>query len=385
MRLVKGYHQSTAIRQSYEILPFQGVWSWLTGKELLNRKPLWQSHSTELILWSVTWVIAGLLLTSMSVYYTSLSYAFRTLIYMIGLLFATSGARYVVATIIHHGVHGHLYISKVVNKILCEILSMIFIVQPYDSYRHFHVYEHHGREFSTLEDKDLSAIYQLGFRPGLTKPALYAHLVRTLFSPKFHLTFFYGRLKSNVVHVPLYRLGMSLIWWAVLGVLTYSLGVVASLLILALPYIFFYQIASLLHLLTEHVWLVRKQDESVRDSHINNCLSRFCGEMCPESFAFKNIGRWGKWMLMHLLVHLPARMLIVQGSLVCHDWHHRYGNVRQWYDYARLREIHAHKLDVEQRYDYVDIWGLHNALDYVFSALSEGDEIKLKSLEYRLN
>jgi hypothetical protein len=31
-RVAKDYHHSTEIRKSYEILPLQGVWSWLTGK-----------------------------------------------------------------------------------------------------------------------------------------------------------------------------------------------------------------------------------------------------------------------------------------------------------------------------------------------------------------
>ena len=384
MGLIKGYHQSTAIRKSYQILPFQGVWSWLTGKELPDRKPLWQSTSTELTAWSLIWTAAGIFFTSLAVY-SSWPLLARLLCYLLGALFSTSGARYIVATIIHHGVHGHLYKSQSVNRVLCEILSTLLIVQPYDSYRQFHVYEHHGREFSTLEDKDLAAIYQLGFRPGTPKRDLYTRLVGTLLSPKFHLFFFWGRLKANTVGVPAYRLAMSLVWWLVLAVLMSQMGIAASVAILLLPFVIFYQIASLLHLLTEHIWLVRKEGESVRDSHINNCLARFCGEMCPESFALRNSARWGKWLLMHLFVHLPTRMLIVQGSLVCHDWHHRYGNVRQWYDYAQLREKHAYKLYSEDSYDYFDIWGIHNALDYVFKALSESDEIEMTQLEYRLN
>ncbi|MGE6177995.1 hypothetical protein [Aeromonas salmonicida] len=385
-RMEKDYHQSTEIRKSYEILPLQGIWSWLTGKEQLGRKPLWESNSSELIVWSLLWVVIGLWLTSLAVFYAQSLSAYIVL-YIAGALFSTAGARYIVATIIHHGVHGHLYQSQKMNKALCEVLSTLLIVQPYESYRQFHVYEHHGRAFSTFEDKDLAAIYQLGFTPGKSKTELYAHLFLTLISPKFHLVFFYGRLKSNLVGVPPYRLVMTLIWWAALAGMSILLGTSATILILLLPFVVFYQMTSLLHLLTEHVWIVRGEGESVRESHINNSLARFCGEICPKSFAPKYIGHWAKWLAMHLLVHLPCRMLIVQGSLVCHDWHHRYGTVRQWYDYAKLREIHAHKLSIEERYDYHDIWGVHNALDYVFSSLSrqERSELQTARLTYRLN
>lgn len=383
-RPVQGYLQSTEIRQSYEILPLQGVWTWLTGKELPERKPLWQSNSTERVFWSLSWVIIGIALTTLSVMHIQ-NPTLQVIGWLTGALFSTSGARYIVATIIHHGVHGHLYKSQKVNKALCEVLSTLFLVQPYDSYRQFHVYEHHGREFSTFEDKDLAAIYQLGFTPGKTKSALYTRLLLTLISPKFHIVFFYGRLKSNLITVPFYRLIMTLVWLAALSAFSYFAGITATVFILLLPFVVLYQMASLMHLLTEHVWLVRKEGESVRDSHINNCLARFCGSKCPPDFHLRQWGQWGKWAAMHLFVHLPCRMLIVQGSLVCHDWHHRYGSVRQWYDYARLREVHAQKLSAEDKYDYIDIWGVHNALDYVLSTLSEEPEVELTHLAYRLN
>ncbi|MFM4733343.1 hypothetical protein [Aeromonas salmonicida] len=68
-RMEKDYHQSTEIRKSYEILPLQGIWSWLTGKEQLSRKPLWESNSSELIVWSLLWVVIGLWLTRLAVFY----------------------------------------------------------------------------------------------------------------------------------------------------------------------------------------------------------------------------------------------------------------------------------------------------------------------------
>ncbi|MFM1664292.1 hypothetical protein [Aeromonas salmonicida] len=65
----KDYHQSTEIRNSYEILPLQGIWSWLTGKEQLGRKTPWESNSSELIVWSLLWVVIGLWLTHLAVFY----------------------------------------------------------------------------------------------------------------------------------------------------------------------------------------------------------------------------------------------------------------------------------------------------------------------------
>ncbi|MFG1174811.1 hypothetical protein AAFN90_14710 [Erwiniaceae bacterium CAU 1747] len=164
-----------------------------------------------------------------------------------------------------------------------------------------------------------------------------------------------------------------------------AFGGLFFLLNVALPYVIVYQIASLLHLLTEHTWCMRQQGESVRDSHIKNCLGRFCGSACPPACSLRYGAQWLNWGIAYLFFHLPCRMLIVQGSLVCHDWHHRFGSVHQWYDYAQLREQQVVKLMAEGRNDYVDIWGLNYALHYVFIRLSAMDEVKTENLRYRLS
>lgn len=271
------------------------------------------------------------------------------------------------------------------NQVLCEVLSTLLIVQPFESYRRFHVYEHHGRDFSTLSDKDLAAIYKLGFTPGKSKGALYRNLVVTLLNPVFHLMFFWGRLKSNLVGVKLYRLAMSVLWLIWLAVFAAHFGAFYFLAIVVLPYVVVYQAASLLHLLTEHVWLLRQSPETVRESHIQKSLGRFCGSACPAGWGVVYFLPWLKWAIAHVFYHLPCRMLIVQGSLVCHDWHHRFGSTRQWHDYAALREAHAANLDAENRFDYTDIWGFGHCLDHVFERLSSADAVHVGNLNYRLN
>ncbi|WP_086384040.1 fatty acid desaturase [Caballeronia sordidicola] len=120
-----------------------------------------------------------------------------------------SGSRYVVATIIHHGVHNGVFKTERSNKILCEILSTVTVVQPFDSYKKFHVHEHHGREFSTLGDQDLVAIYTLGLRPGISVTHMKRILVWQCVNPVFHARYLFGRIRSNVLSVPKYRLAMT--------------------------------------------------------------------------------------------------------------------------------------------------------------------------------
>lgn len=380
------YEESCSIRDSYKILPLQGVWTWLTGKEIYGRKTLWNSSSIECVFWAISWVIIGLFLTYHS--FENLNSIKYLAVYLVGVLFSASGARYIVATIIHHGVHQHLFKRSYLNRVICEILSTIFIIQPYDSYKQFHVYEHHGKNFSTLDDKDLSAIYKLGFTPGKSIKEMYLNLFKVILNPFLHLTFFAGRIKSNFFHVPIYRLLMTTIWLISLTFLCFNKGLLFSIFVIIIPFVFVYQIASILHLITEHRWVIRNKNMPVRESHLNNCLSKFCGERCPERLNFSNLHLWLIWSLKHIFLHLPTRMLIVQGSLVCHDWHHRFGGERRWYLYAQLREIDAKKLNDSHEFNYVETWGFKNSLDYVFEELANEAVLcdqESSDLKYRLN
>ena len=166
--------QSAQIRASYKALPFQGIWTWLTGKDLPNRKPLWKSSSIESLFWSLTWLLGGIT-ASLYIIENQLNYFYL----IISTIFSVSGARYIVATIIHQAVHYSLFKSPAANKWISEILSTILIVQPFDSYKQFHIDEHHQDSFSTVDDKDLAALYKLGFKPKVTvkqmKKICYSH------------------------------------------------------------------------------------------------------------------------------------------------------------------------------------------------------------------
>lgn len=99
-RMFTSGERSAAIRNSYLILPFSGVWTWLTGNDIAQRPPLWRSSSIESMAWALLWTLAGSTMTTLACF-SSLSFPLRTVLYAIGVLFAASGARYVVATIIH--------------------------------------------------------------------------------------------------------------------------------------------------------------------------------------------------------------------------------------------------------------------------------------------
>ncbi|MFC0398249.1 fatty acid desaturase [Paraburkholderia rhizosphaerae] len=299
-----------------------------------------------------------------------------------------SGARYIVATIIHHGVHHAVFRSRRANQIMCEILSTVLIVQPFDSYRKFHVHEHHGRAFSTMDDQDLAAIYTLGLTPGTPVATLKLRLAWQCISPLFHVRFLWGRVKCNLLSAPAYRVAMTVVWFAALIALANALSWPVFAVSIALPLTTLYQICSLLHLITEHAWVLRVAGQSVRDSHIDNSHARFCGRMLPspQLTAAASLYAWTTWTLEHLLIHLPARLLIVQGSLIAHDWHHRSGADRRWPNAIQQREADVQKELANGACTYRDIWGVHHALHEVLQRISDAPAPEAtERLRYRLN
>ncbi|MFK0311803.1 fatty acid desaturase [Pseudomonas sp. NPDC090233] len=374
--------ESVRIRESYSALPLQAFWTWLTGKELRGRQPRWSTSPVECLIWSCIWLLGGFAASLLVVLED-----YHPLWLIPSVIFTAGGARYIVATIIHHAVHHTLFASPLKNRILSEILSTITVVQPYDIYRQFHVFEHHGSDFSTTGDQDLAAIYRMGLTPGKTVAELKMILFLQCINPVFHLKFLFGRLKSNLIGPPLYRILMSVAWFGALTALAQTIGIEAFCLAVLLPLVLVYQVCSILHLVTEHVWVIRKAGETVKSSHVNNSLGRFCGEATPCGSSWVTLTpMWVLWTVRHLFWHLPCRILFVQGSLAVHDWHHRHGGKRNWPDSIQAREEEIIKHANAGEYSYTDIWGFANALEYTLSGISNSEEIiDLSNIRYRLN
>lgn len=374
---------SALIRESYTRLPFQKFWTWLTGKERAISPSSRRINPIEPVFWSLTLLVSGIL-GSVLILFCHLNLLWLPMTFLL----TVSGARYIVATIIHHGVHNAVFKTEFANRILCEILSTLIVVQPFDSYKKFHVYEHHGRDFSTLNDQDLATIYSLGLRPGIPILRMKWLLAWQCINPMFHLRFMFGRVKNNLIDVPFYRLIMSCLWFGTLAWIGTVVGPYVFIIAIIMPCTIIYQICSLLHLVTEHAWVLRQSEETVRTSHVKNSHARFCGGALPskELRGIKRFSAWSSWWLLHFLLHLPTRMLIVQGSLVVHDWHHRSGSDRGWPNAIQKREKDLQREMACDLYTYYDMWGIHNVINDVMQRIYDAPNLNTtEELKCRLN
>ena len=81
-----------------------------------------------------------------------------------------------------------------------------------------------------------------------------------------------------------------------------------------------------------------------------------------------------------LLIHLPARLFVLSGDLIVHDWHHRPGYGADWPNAFYARAEMAKKL-ADTEFPMTEVWGLGNALDLVFENLANIPEIDPELIE----
>jgi hypothetical protein len=166
------------------------------------------------------------------------------------------GARKAQLVICHHAVHANMTGNRHCDRMLVEILSTLLTIQHFAGYHQDHISTHHSSKLATLEDPDLQFLLTIGFRPGMTRDALWRHLYWTMVSPRFHSLFLRFRLKMNYIAAPLYRRIMAS---------GYAAAVVTSLVLTwawlpwlvawVVPLFPLYHVAALLQFVSEHRWL----------------------------------------------------------------------------------------------------------------------------------
>lgn len=350
-------------------LPFPSFWVFLSGKEMLGRKRWFTRSSSWHVLVSLIWLATG----ACGMWRAQTGETWSVPAYIVSLLLLVGGARYMVATNIHMMAHNQFFRSPSANLWWGEILTTVFFIQSYTRYRADHL-KHHGKVFGTLKDGDGLSVVQLGFTPDKTPLELWLNVLKLSVSPTFHFHFARGRLRENLVLCPGYRKLMTAGWLVILGAAGYWFGPMMVIHTYIIPVIFLCQIASLLQLLCEHVWV--SMEGPCRTRHIFLTNGRYCGVPLP-----KNDGRlpWyvvqlAAWGMRIVFVELPARIVVLQGTLPEHDWHHRNPGSRQWYEAPTLRELQI-KSDLEQKghSDYTEIWGSFEILDRVFWSISKSE------------
>jgi hypothetical protein len=147
------------------------------------------------------------------------------------------------------------------------------------------------------------------------------------------------------------------------------------------PIILMSQLSALLDKLGEHAWLSPPNPSHGRRHYtVAASWARFCG--CPVPSCSLNVTEkavaWTAWLACMTLYHLPARLLVVVGDLPNHDFHHRFPANPNW-----MVAAYARQWDIDKSCSgappYSEIWGMAQAIDRMFQALSEQPASQLSS------
>jgi hypothetical protein len=379
------------VRYTFQHLPLQPFWTWLSGKPSHGEKPLY--YPTPLII-----LASGLvrLLLALAGTYWILTFQEPVALVLLPLcwLIYVSGARLLQVTIVHHSAHLNFTGIEWVDRMVGHILTAALMIQDYDSYRRDHVSIHHSKLLATLEDPDLKFLLLLGFRTGKPKSWLWKHLIKTLFSPRFHFLFIQARLRSNFVTAPRPR---RIISWLVVTsfvLVLLSTGIYNQTLLWVFvlgwltPLIVPYQISSLLQFSSEHRWLRIDDDPNAPAKLLLARLTagRFMAEPAPTDpwYTFRGLLAWGRWWMRISLLHLPARIFVMVGDLPQHDWHHRHPT-QKWTLAAFSRQWDIEAGCPKWPEGYTEVWGLNNAINSLFDLWSKLPVLSAGEMKLAIN
>jgi len=280
-----------------------------------------------------------------------------------------------ILVIAHQCIHRQFTGNSQWDNFVGELVTVLTAYQDAHAFKVEHFDAHHRRAFfATPDDPPVQVLMGLGFRPGMTKRALWRRAFLVFCSPSFYWAGFADRLKCNLLSGTWRRAGF-LAWVGAWLSLPFWLRNGGQVLVLAyiVPIVLMAQLNALLDKLGEHAWLTPPNPEhGSQYYHAAASWARFCGcpVPSPQLSLREKLVAWPHWVAAMTLYHLPARLLVIVGDLPNHDFHHRYPGTPDWMvaAYARQQDIDE---GIRGGPGYAEIWGMGRAIDRMFQALSE--------------
>ncbi len=364
------------IRATYLRFPrwTQHFWTWQTGKALPGQRPLIRHTWASYVAVTMTLFFAGLAISTLAV---AVMFPLWYLALLAGWVLTVHGERLMVLVIAHQALHRRFSGNPRRDWFWGEVVTVLSVFHTFDDFKFEHFDNHHRREvFATQADPPVQFLLNLGFRPGLSRAALWRRAWIVFLSPAFYWKGFVGRFGSNLTRRGWRTLGFAawLGWWLSLPFWMPN-GALALALAFVLPVIIFAQLSALLDRLGEHEWLAPRNPElGHRFYTAANTAARYCGSAVParDLPAGARMLGWMRWTALTLFYHLPSRLLVVVGDLPNHDYHHRYPTTADWTTAAYARQ---HDIDTgPEGPPYRECWGMGAAIDRMFRSLADREQ-----------
>lgn len=360
------YGYQMDVRASYNDLPFQFFWTWLTGKDgrdLEPRKPIETLlTNTQLglqILWSWSIILTCLTIGYFVYHSTSLSFLGKAAITIPVWVLVTNRTRGLLHTF-HYTNHG----ASIRNERLAKFLGKWFMSVPilhlsWNNYYDIHARLHHGAHtLCTGKDPDEVFMLDHGFYAGMPEREFWTKLVLAPFNPKAiwnHIAF---RLKENFVTPERSEIISRAAFWIIALAIVYETGFTPVFIIYYLiPLLLITQFASWLQHTTEHLWFAKRPDDvSMYVYYGSMTWGRFQGRPYPlAAKGFRGFLERAQWWLLVIVVDIPIKLFSFMQDLPSHDFHHRSPKVNFW---SISRERRAHEGKESKFGPMTEVWSL---------------------------
>lgn len=357
------------VRATYRRFPAwtQHFWTWQTGKALPGQRPLVRHTWASYLAVTLTVFLLGLAVSTVA---AAAMFPYWYLALLGGWVLTVAGERVMILVIAHQALHRRFSGKASSDRFWGEVVTVLTVFHTFQEFKEEHFDSHHKHDiFATEQDPPVQFLLDLGFRPGMSRAALWRRAWVVFLSPVFYWKGFAGRAVSNLKNGSWWRRLGFVVWggWWLSLPFWFPNGLLVLVLAFVLPVVLFAQLSALLDRLGEHEWLSPRDPELGKRFYTAAATSaRFCGSPVPArgAPARSQLVGWVRWTALTLFYHLPSRLLVVVGDLPNHDYHHRYPATPEWTTaaYARQRDIDTGP----EGPAYQEVWGMGTAIDRMF-------------------
>lgn len=213
--------------------------------------------------------------------------------------------------------------ARALNEWVLDIGTALTLTRNGLDYRRGHTAHHEEDKLGTLRDPDGMDLHSWSLWRGLGIRSLPLELLLTALDPFWHAGMIWARLKSNFATGRRSRRLMALPPLLLVASSAAVLPLPVWLMAIGLPWTVGYNIAALLQVVTEHPY-AQSGPASDHVAHAARNWDRVPVDPLPAArlTGVAKVRAWTVFTARLLAFHLPARLAVLDGSMIGHAWHH---------------------------------------------------------------
>jgi hypothetical protein len=323
--------------EAYRRLPswVQPLITLISGLPPQKQLPVFHWTRTKINLTIAAWLLFGIAASTQGSRMSLDGQAIGLPMLVIGWLFTTGAFRASMTTVLHDIVHllekhckrKHELVYNHALGWVGELITILLLIPEVAVYYVEHVLKHHnGKTFCTLADPDAKLLYDLGFQPGKSRTAHWRTFWNLILIPwsRLYCLFTWERMKAQFANKNR-ALGTVIVWTPIMYAIVRYGALTEFLIAYVVPLLLGIPAAALCQFASEHNWLVKREDKSLRQHMEKTSRGRvFLDHVpAPQEWTARLAFLWLRFWTRTFFVHAPLRIVVCPFDLgTGHDLHH---------------------------------------------------------------